>query len=207
MASKDNSVDLAKKWLLDSGIQNVGKSHPLEGGFNSKFDKNNKNYPFIYSEITGYGISVLLYLNAASQDKIFLDRARLAAEWLMKFALHRSGGAMPRHYYEKKDEQKEYSFSDGLLFTFDSGMVMYGLMMLYKETKGERYLEAAERIAGFIIKCQRKDGLLYAAYDPNKDNFVDDPKKWSSQSGSFHAKTALGFLEIYEATQNNSYKK
>jgi len=148
-----NVVDLAKEWLLNSGIQNVGKDAKIDGGFNSWFDMKNKNYPFIYSEITGYGISTLLFLNKMQPNKIFVERAKLAAEWLTK------------------------------------------------------YLKAAEKIAEFLMKCYKGNGLFYAAYDSQKDNFIDDVKKWSYQSGSFHCKVALGLLELSEINDEDSYKK
>ena len=202
-----NTVDLAKEWLLNSGIQNVGKDAKINGGFNSWFDFKNKNYPYIYSEITGYGISSLLFINKAQPDKILMERAKLAADWLMKFAIHESGGVRTRYYYEKNSYPKEYSFDNGLMFVFDSGMVMYGFVMLYKETKDEKYLKAAEKIAEFLMKCYKGNGLFYAAYDSQKDNFIDDVKKWSYQSGSFHCKVALGLLELSEINDEDSYKK
>lgn len=206
MADGGKVVELAKEWLLNSGIQNVGKEKEINGGFNSWFNLSEKKYQYIYSEVTGYGISTLIYLNKLNLNKNFIERSKLSADWLIKFAMHESGGIKTRYYYDKNDEQKEFSFDDGLLFTFDSGMVLYGLIMLYKETKEEKYLNAATKIADFLIKCIKKDGFFYAAYNPKRDDYVDDEKKWSFQSGSFHSKIALGLLELHEITGEKSYK-
>jgi len=201
-----NTINLAKNWLLNSGIQNTSINNKTNGGFNSWFDIKSKEYPFIYSEITGYGISTLLYLNKIYREKKLVERAELAARWLINFSLHESGGVRTRYYFDNKI-QKEYFFKNGFLYTFDSGMVLYGLVNLFKQTKKQIYLKVAEKMADFLIRCQKKDGTFYAAYDFKNDEFIDTQDKWSTQSGSFHSKLSLGLLDIFSIIKDNSYKR
>ena len=193
-----------KKWMMDSGIQNLtGNNY---GGFNSWFDFETKQYPYIYSEITGYGITSLLFLDKFFEGD-FVDRARAAADWIIDNELHGCGGVKTRDYQHEMDESEVYSFESGNIFAFDNGMVLYGIINLYKKTGDEKYLGLSKKIADFMINTLRKDdGLFYAIFNPNTGEKEDYPKKWSSQSGSYHAKLSMGFTDIYDVTGEDKYK-
>ncbi|MBU1084221.1 MAG: glycoside hydrolase family 88 protein, partial [Candidatus Omnitrophica bacterium] len=197
-------IILAKNWILNSGIQNTdGKN---QGGFNSWFDVGSGGYPYVYSEITGYGITTLLYLKLFF-DGQFLDRARYAADWLIKNAVSENGGVRTRDYQQDMYESEAYSFESGNIYTFDSGMVLYGMISLYRDCKDNKYLEISKKIASFLMNHMRKeDGFFYASYDPATKEKADSPWKWSTQSGSYHAKLALGFTDLYEVTGEEVYK-
>ncbi len=195
-----------KNWLLDSGIQNTGKGRHINGGFNSWFSMGKKNYPFIYSEITGYGITTLLFLHETEKNKIYIERAELAAGWILNEALHTCGGVKARAYYSKNEVNDSYSFEKGNIFAFDTAMVLFGLSNLYKKTKKEKYLEASKKIADFLVRMQKGNGQFFAFYNPGSDSFGDIDDKWSNQSGSYHAKIALGLLSIYDTTKKDAYK-
>jgi uncharacterized protein YyaL (SSP411 family) len=87
-------------------------------------------------------------------------------------------------------------------------MVICGLANLHKETGEEKYLRAAEKIAEFIIgKMQKQDGSFYAVYDSRRNELVDSEEKWSTQTGSYHAKLAIGLLKLYDATRNEKFRE
>ncbi len=200
----NNEILLAKDWLLNSGIQNTAGE--VLGGFNSWFDLDTGRYPYVYSEITGYGITTLLFLDDLFEGD-FIARAKLAADWLEKNALHECGGVRTRDYREKMTESDVYSFQSDNLYAFDNGMVLYGLINLYKKCKDKKYLDFSKKIAGLMLKEMRKeDGLFYAVYNPSTGKKEDSPRKWSSQSGSYHAKLAMGFVDLFEVTKEEKYK-
>lgn len=200
-------VNLAKGWLLNSGIQNIDKDEKINGGFNSWYDITDKSYPFIYSEITGYAITTLLYLNKIRGEKILVKRAILAANWLIKNAFHRCGGVKTRYYYDKSSAPLSYSFEGEIIYIFDNGMVLFGLLNLFRETGGAKYLDAAKKIANFLIKSQKQNGLFYATYNAQTNEFEDPLQKWSTQSGSYHAKLALSLLGFYDIVKKGVYKE
>jgi len=201
-------IDKGVNWILNSGIQNVGTSEDLDGGFNSWFDLDKKTYKYVYSEITGYGMTKLIYLYNRFGYKILLERAELAADWILKNALHNSGGILTRNYLEVDDNASGYSFDSGFVYTFDTGMVLYGLTSVYNATKNNKYLEAAKKIADFLVlRAQKNDGSFYAYYDSKNNKFISEYKKWSTQSGSFHAKIAIGLVDLYLITGNELYKQ
>lgn len=199
----DENINLAAEWLLSSGIQNI--SGPHAGGFNGWYDIDKKSYPFVYSEITGYGITTLLFLNSLKNDGLFIKCAEMAAEWVMKCAMHSRGGVRARAYNTNPDNA--YSFDSNMLYIFDSGMVLSSLVNLYLATKKEPYLRAAIKIGNFLLSMQKKDGLFYAAYDANNDQRIDTQEKWSTQSGSYHAKLAIGLLDLYSANKDEAFKR
>src|SRR3989338_6259122 len=190
------------RWILDSGIQNTNGSHA--GGFNGWYDIDKKNYPFVYSEITGYGITTLIFLNSLAPNPVFLNRAEIAAKWIIDSAMHGCGGVKTRAYNTSHD--KLYSFENNVLFVFDNGMVLSGLVNLYNSTKKDAYLKAAIFVGNFLLSTQKNDGFFYAAYDANNDIKIDNQDKWSSQSGSYHAKLAIGLIDLYNATKDEAFR-
>jgi len=198
------AITMAKNWVLNSGIQNMTGNNC--GGFNSWFDTKTGKYPYVYSEITGYGITTLLFLKRVFNED-YDDRARLAADWLINNAASDRWGVKTRHYQQDMAEFESYSFERGKIYAFDNGMVLYGLINLYKDCKDEKYLEFSKKIADFLINTMRKDdGTFFASYDPKTRDREDLPAKWSSQSGSYHAKIALGLTDLYDVTKDDSYK-
>ena len=195
----------ANLWLLNSGIQNENGNS--RGGFNSWFDLIQQNYSYVYSEITGYGVTSLLYLSKYFGEEFYIDKAIAAYKWLKDKALDESGGIRTRDYFVDMDDASHYSFDSNNLYAFDNGMVLYGIVNLYKKTKNERILLFAVQIADFLIDNMKKDdGMFYAVYNSETGKKTDIADKWSTQSGSYHAKLALGFTDLYEITNNKAYK-
>ena len=195
-------INSAKNWLLNSGIQNLEGEH--KGAFNSWFDVNNKNYPYAYSEITGYAITTLLFLYKLEKKEIYLKRAKLAANWLINKATHKSGGILCRYFYDKTEFRG--SFENEEMFLFDSGMVLNGIINLYEITKDEKYLEFSKRLAKFIIGKQKPDGSFYAVYNGKDESLTDNGEKWSTQLGAFHNKLSIGLLKLHKITKDEKYK-
>ncbi len=195
----------ATEWTLHSGIQNLEGEQ--KGGFNSWYDLEQKKYEFLYSEITGYAITMLLYLNRLVPNRLFVERARLAADWLLGKAIHPAGGIKTRHYYDSQNAHPGYSFESEILYAFDNGIVAFGLANLYGETRDKRYLVAAEGIMKFLIgKMQKPNGEFYASYDAKSGKLGDDDSKWSTQSGSYHAKISLPLVRLFELTKKQEYR-
>lgn len=190
-------IRLAEDWLLNSGIQNTSGSH--KGGFNAWYDPIRKQCPFIYSEITGYGISTLLYLNTIKPSKTLIERAYTAADWLAKKAFYKNKSVLCRYYY------KTMQFTPRLC-TFDAGMCLKALANLYRQTHKKAYLESSMYIADWLTQeMQKQDGSVYARNLLDEKRLQDNDPQWSAQSGSFHAKNAIGLLHLGSLTANSGY--
>lgn len=199
------AFNLAKDWLLHSGIQSIDGPKFTRGGFHGWYD--GRGYPFVYSEITGYGVTSLLYLNKLQPDPQLVERAKMAADWLIGFARHEYGGVKTRYYYRDDRTFDPFSFKEETLCAFDAGMVLYGVCLLYEETKEQKYLGFAKELGEFLLKLKKPHGAFYALYNYKAKELVDFAGKWSTQSGSFHAKLSLGLLKLTELTGEERFKE
>ena len=197
----DKNIDAAVSWLLNSGIQNT-KGESI-GSFNAWYDMDSKTYPFIYSEITGYGITTLLYANSISRNNTYKERAKMAADWIINL-MNENSGITARIYSGYKPDLRY--FGSNISYMFDNGMVLSGLVNIYLATKEDKYLEAATELAQSLLNAQKDNGLFYAAYDTMTEKYIDVQDKWSTQSGSYHAKLAIGLIDLYKVTRNEIFK-
>lgn len=196
--SLEDRIDLVKRWLLGSGIQSS------EGGFYAWQDMKDKSSPYLYSEITGYAITMMCFLYKLTKDDVFLRSARNSARWIMQDALDSSGGVLTRDYL--KDSVEHYSFERGNIYSFDCAMVAFGMMKLFEITGDEEHLACAEKIVNFLNKKMLKpNGLYYPIFDIKKSTPYESTEKWSTQSGSFHCKLALSLCELASIKKEPSY--
>ncbi len=193
-----NKISLSENWLLNSGIQNIDQDTMVYGSFNAWYDANAKKFSFAYSEITGYGISTLLYLNKLNNDVLFIDRARIAGDWLLNRAYFQNEAFFCRY---------DNDFMDRFC-TFDAGVCLNGLANLYRATKDEKYLEISQKVAYWLInKMQKDDGSFYTRHFRERNEFEENGNKWSKQSGSFLAKVSIGLLNLYDILKDEKYKE
>lgn len=202
------SLTRAQKWFLSSKIQNLSEDRRFRGGINGWYDEDKENYPFIYTEITGYALSAFIYLYVRNGDMQFLDRAELAAEWIITEAIHDRGGVSTRLYYDEQEEETNfYSFKNQILFTFDSGIVLQGMMDLYKATGNDQYLAIAMQIGSFMMDMQREDGFFDWAMDGKTgEKLPEDETQWSRQYGAYHAKAISGLVDLFKITGDKKYR-
>ncbi len=194
----EENIASAINWLLHSGIQ------AESGAFNAWFDLDEKSYPFAYSEITGYAMTALLFFNRMEKQKGLMQRAEKAALWLHNNALSKEGAVRTRQYYDAKQADESFSFEGGNVFAFDCGMVLNGFVNLFNETKKKEYLNYAEKIASFLDEKMFANEM-HAVYNLKSKRFLDNPGKWSWQPGSYHAKAAIGLLDIAAITENGDF--
>ena len=197
-------VKKAMGWFLNSGIQNpsgtkVADGRDVSGGFNAWFNPTSKSFSYVYTEISGYAVTTLVYLYKEFKDEIFLERARLTGDWLL--SIQDVSGAFPTAFYREDKESKPNEF-----VTFDIGMVTNGLVNLYRETRDERYLNSAKKSADWLLKYIKYDGSITAMVDQS-GNIKDFDGTWSTQSGSFHCKISIGLLNLFDCTKEEKYKK
>ncbi len=176
------------EWMLNSGIQNISSDEKKNGSFNSWYDIDKGAHAFMYSEITGYGITTLLYLYDITHNEVFLERAKLAGDWLLNQALHDCGGVIVKIHHDGQP--------DNNIFSFDNGMVLFGLTNLARVSKINKYSDGAETIADFLLSIQKNDGLMNAMFDVTISEAVNNDSKWSTQSGGYHAKISLGLIAL-----------
>ncbi len=194
-------------WFLYSGVQNTvntldSDGNDLAGSFNAWYDLENNQFSYTYSEITGYALTTFLYLYNITNDNIFLERAIIIGDWLLK--KQNINGAFLTAYYHQKNigPSKPEEFH-----SFDVGMIANGLANLYRNNKDEKYLIAARKAADWLISFQDKNGSIAAQVGQVDGLIKDNNRTWSTQAGPYHAKLAIGFLNIYDLTLEEKYKQ
>lgn len=201
-------VDRAVSWLLGSGIQHLKGQEKFRGGVAAWYELDERRYPFLYSEITGYALTAFLFLHRLKPRKELIRGASLAARWLLRHAFNKDGGVKTRLYLAKDYVSPNYSFDQGRVYAFDAAMVGYGLLQFFKVSGEEAYRKAFERSLEFLVcRMRKKDGTFYPYFDPRSGRCGEDFEKWSDQGGSFHAKLALFLIDAYRLTKEEAYRR
>ena len=86
------AVQRAITWVRSSGIQNISDDAAVRGSFNAWYEQDKEVYPFVYSEITGYLVTLVCYLWKRLQDERYLTRAQMAGDWLLNTTHEPNGG-------------------------------------------------------------------------------------------------------------------
>jgi len=197
-----NIIHNANTWVMESGIQNVDIDPNVNGSYNAWYDSETGQYSYLYSEITGYFITLMCYFYNNSKDNRYLINGEKAAEWLLNTTY--VNGAF-RCLFTKGGPSK-YDHKHNEMYSFDNGVIVNGLANLYRLTKKEKYLTAAITTSDWLITAaQTTGGLFKAVYDIGEGRFFDSDKEWSMCSGSYHVKIAIGLLNIYDLTENKKY--
>src|SRR3954471_14618109 len=123
----------AGAWFLDSGIQEPN------GGVARYYRADLARNERVSNEITGYSISAYCWLYQRLGDSRYLNAARRAATLLVDRAWLPSPGIWPFEYPADTRETARAYF-------FDTGIIVRGLLALWRITREAKWLDAA--IAG-----------------------------------------------------------
>jgi len=180
------SRERAGRWFLGSGIQ-----EPSGGVARFYLADARKNKP-VSTEITGYTASALAFLYSITGDSRFLDRARRTAFFLADCAWDSTLGIFP---YEHPSPS---AVSRHLAFFFDSGIIVRGLLAVWRITKEQRLLDAAVKAArGMLADFHSGSDLHPILVLPEKTPLERD-SHWSRSPGCYQAKSALAWREVAE---------
>jgi len=188
---------------MDSGIQNVDIDPSINGSYNAWFDSDTGGYPYLYSEICGYLITLMCYFHNLKEEKEYIKNGKNTGDWLLH-TTYESNGAFRCLFTQ--GNSSIYDYKEGQMYSFDNGVIVNGLMNLYRLTKNEKYLAAAVTTSDWLImSAQEPAGLFKPVYDIERERFFESDKEWSMSSGSYHAKIAIGLLNLYDLTENKKY--
>lgn len=197
----NEAIDASVRWLTSSDLRIREQSSALSGAYCSSYDMRNKAYQLVYCEITAYGIQFLLRANKWEGNRDFLTIARASGEFLLRAQYKNCdkimGGAFPYGYRLPNEERIEKYFS------FDTAVCIGALTELYKSLSDKRYLEAAIKGGTWLEGMQCDDGSFKAG------EFVErvsvGSSGWYGDRGCLHAKNAIGFLKLYQATKDKHF--
>lgn len=150
------------EWLLDSGIRI--RNGPKKGAMYGWKNLNPPSYPFIYNEITGYAITAFLYIYSELGEPEALQAAKDSANWMVKNIRSSSSylllaGSIETHNFNQKGDLSNQ------IYAFDNGMVIIGLLNLYKVINDTNLLKYAEKMAKSLIERFFDGSKLIAVLD------------------------------------------
>ena len=189
---RENNSSLKRmiEWLTQDPVRNLNPSKPSFGSFNHGIHGKTGHNPGQYTEITGYGTSLLAHLYKWNNEEVYLQGARDAADFLLSIQL--DNGAYPHC------PNPDSSCVQGEQFTFDTSMCTMGIMDLYRIDSNEKYLNSAIKAGDWLLSMQRDDGSFRAKYSEqgghtNTGNFFGD-------GSCIHVKNAMALLKLAEAS-------
>ncbi|RLC39852.1 MAG: hypothetical protein DRH33_01685 [Candidatus Nealsonbacteria bacterium] len=115
------------------------------------FEKKEKQLRFVVGT-AGLSIFTLIDLYQRTKDERYLESAKLAGDWLIKM---QSEDGVVRPYLEYENGKWVTGEKESLLY---NGQVLSALSRLYNQTKEEKYLKAAQKIANHFIKRIAENG-------------------------------------------------
>lgn len=183
----------AGRWLLDSGIQQPS------GGFARFYDAKIQKNRAVSTEISGYAASALIYLFNTTGDEEFLDSAKKVA-WFLLNAWDPHLDAFP---YEHPSPSPGV---DHLSYFFDSGIVIRGLLAVWRETGDERLIEIAQAAARGMIADFRAQRDYHPILQLPDKNPLPRTDQWSRTSGCYQLKAAMAWWDVAEATGDGALR-
>lgn len=184
----DSSLERAGRWFLHSGIQN-----PSGGVARFYLADARKNKP-VSTEITGYAASALTFLYEKTGKQAYLDRARLTARFLCEHVWEPNLGVFPFEHPSPSDE------SDHLGYFFDSGIIVRGLLAVWRVTRDARLLETAAAAAHSMLEVFRSDEGFHPILSLPGLKPLPREDHWSRTVGCYQTKAALAWWEAAAIT-------
>jgi hypothetical protein len=190
--SAASSLRRAARWFLESGIQ-----EPSGGVARFYRSEIGKNKP-VSTEITGYTASALVYLFEQTGDEIYLERALHTARFLLNEAWDERLRAFPFEWPSPSGESHHHTYF------FDSGIIIRGLMAVWRHTQEPRLLEVAHAASRAMIADFHSGRDFHPILAlPAKEPLPRAPR-WSRLPGCYQLKAALAWFCVAEATGDAS---
>lgn len=200
-----STVDLALAWLASSDIRHIHGAPSAQGGVNQGYNWQERSYPFIYSEITGYAVSALVNAYRWTGNDGYLSLARQSADFLLRIQGLAQGeharGAIPHGLSLPDLELKDQYYS------FDAAMCLQGLLDLHAVSPAPELLRSAQAIADWLLsRMQLNSGAFLSCYDADTDEWQHASDQVFGDSGCLHAKHAIGLLRLASVSGDDRYR-
>ena len=182
------ALSQAGEWLLQSGIQ--APNGGVARYYRSDLERNEP----ISTEITGYAASAFVYLFEKTGRTVFADRARRAADFLIQDAWDEELQTFPFEYPGRPPA-----------YFFDCGIIVRGLLAVWRMSGDERYLKAAVAGGHAMLRDFDAGADFHPILElPSKRPVVRDAR-WSRSSGCYQLKSAMAWHELDDITENHQF--
>jgi prenyltransferase beta subunit len=175
-------------FVTDSESSNCGAIlHGFDGRSGKPLD--------VYTEATGYAISLFHFLARTRGDAPLLAMAKEAAQFLMR--IQAGEAAYP--------QLSNGAATPARLYAFDNAVCIVGMARLLRATGDERYLRSALAAGEWLLSMQRPDGSFSAM--ALRGGGMEDPGGFFGDGSCIHAKNAVAFLELHAMTGREQFRE
>ena len=175
-------LNRAGEWFAESGIQEA------TGGVARYYRSDLKQNARVSTEITGYAAGALAWLHTRTGNERYLELARKSACFLATRAWDPRAEVFP--------------FEDGgeaLGYFFDTGIIIRGLLSVWRLTGDEHLLTVATRAGEALYRHFRAGEHFHPILQlPAMTPTAHEPR-WSRSPGCYQLKVALAWAELAEA--------
>jgi hypothetical protein len=205
VSSKARQPEFAA-WLAKSGLQCA--SGPDCGAVHAWIDEAAGRPSFLYTEATGYLITLLANLAAKEPHEDYRQRAISAAQWLVSVAKQPDGTLLTRKYCGP-DRSDIFDFRNGVAAFFDTCVAAYGLLNVQKLTGNDQHWEDVTQIAERSLDMFFSDDLELRAvlFDSISRQPLPAGPRWSGHGGSFTVKAAMLYASLHHATGDRRFRR
>ena len=188
------SLARAARWFADSGIRQPS------GGVARFYRSECQKYKPVSNEITGYTASTYIYLFHVTGEGKWLDRASQTAAFLLEHAWHADLETFAFEYPSPSDEVPYQAYF------FDCGIIVRGLMAVWRETRCERLRETAAVASHAMIRDFSRDRYYHPVLMLPSKEPLPEAQQWSRSAGCYQLKAALAWLDVFEATGDEALR-
>ncbi len=192
MPPTDTLIDAAGRWFLHSGIQEA--SGGVARYYRSDLGQNAR----VSTEITGYAVSILLFLYERTQDSAYLDAGLRAAHFLTRQAWDRQLATFP---FELATDAS----GPPLAYFFDCGIIIRGLLCAWRATANVEFRDTAVAAGRAMLADFQAGQTIHPILAlPHKRPVVWEAR-WSASPGCYQLKSALAWHELFEVTGESGF--
>ena len=150
----------------------------------------------VSTEITGYAVSTLLFLNERTGDSAYLDAALNAARFLTRVAWDPKLGTFPF----------ELAPSPVFAYFFDCGITVRGLLCAWRVTEETEFRDIAIAAGrSMLADFSSGEGINPILGLPDKRPLAWE-SRWSASPGCYQLKSAMAWHELFEVTGEHEFQ-
>lgn len=152
-----------------------------------------KNKP-VSTEITGYTASTLIFLYEVTQEEQYLDRARVTARFLCDHAWDIPLSTFPFEHPSPSSDSHHHTYF------FDCGIIIRGLLAVWRVTKEDRLLEMAVDASHGMLADFHSGADFHPILELPDKRALPRADHWSRMPGCYQTKSALAWWEVAAVT-------
>ncbi len=141
-----------------------------------------------------------MLLHRATGDQEYLDRARLTAQFLCDSAWDPDLRVFPFEHPSPTPDSPYRSYF------FDCGIIVRGLVAVWRETGDDRLMEIASAASHGTLKAFRSEQGFHPILELPGFEPLPRTAHWSRSAACYQAKSAMAWWEVSQATGDQSLR-